>query len=88
MIGRFVLDDRAKWQPLKEIVHFLEHTVRIFDVLSKTPLALQSEAEEFIHLSILVVSSQQEDLLRVLELESKQQTQNLQTLRSAVDVVT
>jgi len=57
VIGRFVLDDRAEWQPFKEIVHFLENTVRIFDVLSESLLALLSKAKEFVNFSILVVTS-------------------------------
>ena len=68
----FVADTGSKWHVLEHVVHLLEHTVWIGDVFLESLRAFLSESEILVHITVLVVSSQQEDLLRVLELQRNQ----------------
>ena len=52
------MDDCAEGHPLKKIIHLLEHTARIIDVLSQSLGALLAESEESIDLAVFVVASQ------------------------------
>lgn len=66
VVCRLVLNNCTKWEPLKQIVHLLEDTAWVFDVLTQTLGTLLTETQIFVDFSILMVASQQENLLRVL----------------------
>jgi hypothetical protein len=88
VVGTFIVDDGSERQILKHVVEFLEDRVGVVDVLTTAAGALLSQSQVAVHVAVLMVASQHEDLLGVLELQRHQQTDYLQTLAAAVNVVT
>ena len=87
VVCRLVLDDGTQRKPFKEIVHLLENTVWVFDIFRKALGALQAETKVLVHLAVLVIPSQKEDLLRILELKCKQQAQDFEALGPAINII-
>ena len=88
VVGTFIVDNGSERQILKHVVEFLEDRVGVVDVLTKTAGALLSQSQVAVHVAVLMVASQHEDLLGVLKLQRHQQTDHLKTLAAAVNVVT
>ena len=63
--------------PFEHIVHLLEHTVWIINILIEPLSALLSKSEVLVNTSILVISSQHENLLGILQLQCKKQANDL-----------
>lgn len=87
VVSRLVLDYGTQRKPFKEVVHLLENTVRVFDILLQALGALQAETKVPVHLAVLVIPSQKEDLLRILELKRKQQAQDFEALWPAINII-
>ena len=87
ILGDFVDDDSAKRHPLKEVVDLLEDTVRVVNVFIESFSTLLSEAQVLVHISVLMVASEKEDLARVLQLQGEQETNDFERLTASVDVV-
>ena len=88
VVSRLVADDGTEWKPLEKIVHLLEDTVGLIDVFAEAHGALFPKAEITVHFTVLVIASQEEDLLRVFQFEGQQEAKYLQTLGSSINVVT
>ena len=86
-MSEFVGNDRAERHPFEQIVHFLEDTLWVIDVLIESLRALLPEPQEPVHVAILVIASQEENLPRVLQFKRQQQANHLETLTSTVDVI-
>ena len=69
VVCTFIVDDGSERQVLKHIVELLENRVGVVDVFTEAARALLSQAQESIDVPILVVTSEQENLFRVLELQ-------------------
>ena len=86
-MSQFIGNDCAERHPLKQVVHFLEDAFWVIDVLVESLRALLSEPQEPVHVAILVIASQKENLSRVLQFECEQQANHLETLTSTVYVI-
>jgi len=82
-----ISDDGCKRHLLEGVVDLGEDTVRVVDVFVESLGTLVSEAVVLIHVAVLVVASQQNDLLWELELESEEQADHLETPGALVHVV-
>lgn len=87
VVGSFISDDSGHWQILIHVVQFLEDTIGVVDIFTKTASTLLSQTQVLIDVAVLVVSSKQEDLLWILELQSHQQANDFKGLATFVDVV-
>lgn len=88
IVRALVVDNSGQRHVFKHIVKLLEDRVGIVDVFTKASCALLAETMVPVNVAILVVSSQQEDLLGVLQLKSHQQADHLERLRTLVHIVT
>lgn len=66
-----VHDNCTERHPLEEVIHLLEHTAWVVDVLIESLSALLAEAQVSVHTPVLMIASQKEDLAWVFELESE-----------------
>ena len=73
----FVIDDGSQGHVLKHIVEFVEHAAWLVDLFIEPGGALLTKSEVSVHVSVFVVTSQQEDLSGVFQLESKEQADDL-----------
>ena len=80
VVGLLVIYHGSKWHVLKDIVELVEKTVGVIDVLVEPLGALLTESKVSVHISVLVVTSEKEDLSWVLELESQEQADHFKTL--------
>ena len=87
ILSQFILNDCAERHPFEQIIHFLEHTVWLINILVKSLGALLAKSKILVDVSVLVITTQQEDLSGVLEFESKQKAENLETLATTIDIV-
>ena len=69
MLKLFVLNYSTQRKEFKHVINALENAIRVVDVLTESLLAFLSKAEVPIYRSILMVASQNDHLLRVLQLE-------------------
>lgn len=83
-----LLDDSGKREPVEEIVDLIEHRVVISRVLSKSIAALLSESEGVVDPLVLMVSSQQMDLVWESDLECHQKADGLQRVVTSINIVT
>lgn len=83
----FISDDSGQWHHIESFIDFGENRVGVVDVFSESLGAFISEAEVFIYVPILVVTSKKNDLFGILELQSKEQADNFETVLTLVDVV-
>ena len=83
-----ISDNGCKRHLLKGLIDFRENTVWVIDVLAESFSALVTEAEISVDVLVLMVASEKHDLLWVLELESKEQADDFETVLALVDVVT
>jgi hypothetical protein len=88
IVRALVVDNSGQRHVFEHIVKLLENRVGIVDVFTKASSALLAETVVPVNVAILVVSSQQEDLLGVLQLKSHQQADHLERLRTLVHIVT
>lgn len=65
----------------------MEHTRSVIYVFVEAALTLLTQAQVAVDVAVFVVSSQHEDLLGVLELQSHQKANDLQALATLVNVV-
>lgn len=72
---------------LKGLVDLGKARVCVIDVFSESLRALSSKAEEFVDVLVLVVASEQDDLLGELQLESKEKANDFETVVTLVHVV-
>lgn len=68
-----LFDDSREWEPLEEPVDTLEYRVGVLWVLLALLLALLHEPEVSIDANVLVVASDEMDLIGVCHFEGKQQ---------------
>lgn len=83
----FISHDGGQGQVVECIVDLGEATVWIINILTKSFCALIAKSQILVHISVFVVTSQHHDLLRVLELQGHQQTDDFQTVLSLIDIV-
>ena len=79
--------DSCKRQVLEALIDLSKARVRIVDVLAESTGALCTEATVAIHILVLVVTSQENNLLGVLELESHEEADDLERVLALVDIV-
>ena len=87
ILGLFVTDETTKWHIFEHVINLLENTVRVIDVFSESFSTLLSKTKIPIDVAVFMVSSKQENLFRVFELESHQQADYLKTLAASVHIV-
>ena len=72
ILSQLVSDDGTERHPLKQVVHLLEDTLRVIDVLIESLCALLAESKEPVHITVFMIASEKEDLPRVFQLEGKE----------------
>lgn len=87
ILSQLVSDDSAERHPLKQVVHLLEDTLRIIDVLIESLCAFLAESEEPVHITVFMIASEEEDLSWVFQLEGEEKANHLETLTATVDVI-
>ncbi len=87
ILSHLISNHGAKRHPFKQVVHLLEDRVWVIDVFVEALCTLLAKAEEFINISILVVTSEKEDLSRVLKFKSQKKAHYFETLTTSVDIV-
>ena len=65
----------------------MEDTIWVVNVLSKSAVALLTEAQVLVHVAVLMVASEHKDLFGVLQLQSHQKTNYFERLATFIDVV-
>ena len=83
----FICHDGSQGHVLESLVDLGEHAVGVVDVLSEPLGALVSESKVLVDVLVLVVSSQEYDLPRVLEFQGKEEADDLEVVRALVDVI-
>jgi len=83
-----IVNDSSKWQPVKNIVYFVENWVNLIRGLLKPLVALKRKAEAHINASILMISTQQVNFIRILNFQRHQQAHRLQLVTATVNVIT
>ena len=68
----FLVNHRSQWKPVKQIIDFVKDGVDVGWFFTQATAALFSEAESIVDPLVLVVTSQQVDLFRILDFESHQ----------------
>ena len=71
ILSQFILNDCAERHPFEQVIHFLEYTVWLINVLVESLGALLAKSKILVDVSVLVITTQHEDLSGVLEFESK-----------------
>jgi hypothetical protein len=69
MLELLVFDDGSQRQILKHVVDALEDRAWVVDVFAEALLALFAESEMPIDVAVFVVSTEQDNLFRVLQFE-------------------
>lgn len=69
VLSQFISNNGTKGHPFKQVIHLLEDTFRVVNILIETLGAFLTEAKESIYVPILMVASQKENLSGVLELQ-------------------
>ena len=87
VVGAAVVNDAGERHVLKHVIQAVEHTRSVIYVFVEAALTLLTQAQVAVDVAVFVVSSQHEDLLGVLELQSHQKANDLQALATLVDVV-
>ena len=87
MICSLVADYRSERQPLEKIIHLLEDTVWLINVLTKTLSTFLAKSEISVDFPVFVITSQHKYLLWVLQLERQQQAQHFKTLSAAINII-
>ena len=82
-----IVDYGSKWEPVEQIVDFVEDGIDVCWLLAKTTGAFFSKAERVIDPLILVVASQQMNLLWELHLQGHQKANCLKRVCTSVNVV-
>ena len=82
-----LLDNCSDGQFLEDLVDPVEEGVAVIDVLLELGRAFVPEAHAAVDLAVLVRSPQQDEVLRVLDLEGEQQQDGLHAFGAAVHVV-
>ena len=68
---------RDRWKPIKQVVDFVEDGVDISWLFTKSAAALFSEAKSVVDPLILVIASEQMDLIRELDFQGHQEADSL-----------
>ena len=71
ILCQFVSDNGAERHPFKQVVHLLEDTLRIIDVLVESLCTFLTESEEPVHVTVFMIASEEEDLSWVFQLEGE-----------------
>lgn len=82
-----LLNNRSDGQLLEDLVDPVEEGVTIIDVFLELGRAFVPETHAAVDLPILVRSSQQDEVLRVLDLEGEEQQDSFNAFGAAVHVV-
>ena len=83
----FVSNHSCERHHVKGIVDLGKHRVWVFDVISKSASALCPKPEVLVYVPVFVVSSEEEDLIRELQLQSEKQADNLKAVLPFINVV-
>ena len=83
-----IINNSCKREPIKEIVDLVEDRVWVVWIFSESAAALLSESESIVDPLVLVVSSQEMDLVWELDLQGHQQADGLQRVSTSVNIVT
>lgn len=81
-------DQGSQWHLLERLVDLGEHAVGVVDVLAEPLSAFFSEAEVSIHILVFVISPKENNLLGILELEGKEEADDLETVLALINIVT
>ena len=87
IVASLIADNGGKWQIREERVNLLKRAVWIIDIFSKSFCAFSSEAEMLVDIGVLVVSSEQENVVWVPDLQSHQETNNLKRKLATIHVI-
>lgn len=87
VLSQFISNNGTKGHPFKQVIHLLEDTFRVVNILIETLGAFLTEAKESIYVPILMVASQKENLSGVLELQREQEADDLETLATTINIV-
>lgn len=72
ILSLLVKDNSTERHPFKQVVHLLEHRAWLIDVFSKALCALLTETEVLVDVAVLVITSEKENLPRILQFEGKE----------------
>ena len=78
VVGALIVNNSSQGHVFKHVVKFLENRVGIVDIFTQASGALLAETVVPVHITVFVVTSQQEDLLGVLKLKRHQETDDLE----------
>ena len=82
-----LVDDRGQRQPIEQVVDFVEDGVDVGGLLTQTAATLLRETEGIVDPFVLVITPQEVDLIRELDLESHQETDSFKRVGTTVDVI-
>ena len=83
-----VVNDSRKGKPIKELIDLVEYRVDVGGFLTKAAAALLSEAECIVNPLVLVVASEQVNLIWELYLEGHQEADRLEGVHATIDIIT
>ena len=72
-----LIDDGGQWKPIEQVIDFVEDGVDVSWFLTESATALFSETESVVDPLILVISSEQMDLIRELDFQGHQEADSL-----------
>ena len=72
-----LIDNGGQWKPIEQVIDFVEDGVDVSWLLTKSAAALFSEAESVVNPLILVIASEQMDLIRELDFQGHQEADSL-----------
>ena len=72
-----LIDDGGQWKPIEQVVDFVEDGVDVSWLFTKSTAAFFSEAESVVDPLILVIASEQMDLIRELDFQGHQEADSL-----------
>lgn len=82
-----VVNDGGQWHLIEGVIEFGKDTIWVVDVLTESLGAFVSQAEVLVDMAILMVASQQNDLLREFELQDEEEADDLKTPLALINVV-
>jgi hypothetical protein len=84
----FISNNSCKRHLLECLINLCKDTVWIIDIFSESLGALVSESKILIDVLILMVSSQEHNLLWILQLKSEEKADHLKTVLTLVNIIT
>ena len=72
-----LIDDGGQWKPIEQVIDFVEDGVDVSWLFTKSAATLFSKAKSVVNPLILVIASEQMDLIRELYFQGHQEADSL-----------